>query len=137
MGNGGEPHYVKFGVGGAADDGRGPGEEFVGKWGCYRVTLDITQLSDTEFQAKITAPNSAAAYTEWEYPLTYKDGKLVCSGKGTKTDFVYQSENAEPDKTVVYTDGSAEFSMQGSNIVWNDKNENSGEDMMFSNTLPE
>ena len=66
-----------------------------------------------------------------------QDGKLVCSGKGTKTNFEYQSENAEPDKTVDYTDGSAEFSMEGSHIVWNDLNENSGEDMMFSNTLPE
>ena len=137
MGNGGEPHYVKFGVGGAADDGRGPGEEFVGTWGCGRATLKITQLSDTEFQASISWASSAAAHTEWEYPLTYQDGKLVCSGKGTKTNFEYQSENAEPDKTVDYTDGSAEFSMQGSHIVWNDKNENSGADMMFSNTLPE
>ena len=137
MGNGGEPHYVKFGVGGAADDGRGPGEEFVGTWGCGRATLKITQLSDTEFQASISWASSAAAHTEWEYPLTYKDGKLVCSGKGTKTNFEYQSENAEPDKTVDYTDGSAEFSMEGSHIVWNDLNENSGEDMMFSNTQPE
>ncbi len=137
MGNGGEPHYIKFGAEGAADDGRGPGEEFVGTWGCGRATLKITQLSDTEFQASISWASSAAAHTEWEYPLTYQDGKLVCSGKGTKTNFEYQSENAEPDKTVDYTDGSAEFSMEGSHIVWNDLNENSGEDMMFSNTLAE
>ena len=46
------------------------------------------------------------------------DGKLVCSGKGTKTNFEYQSENAEPDKTVDYTDGSADFSPWRAHILF-------------------
>lgn len=137
VGNGGYPHYQKFGIGGIADDGRGPGEEFVGVWGCGRATLEIEQLTDTDFQAVIYWADSAFARVEWEYPLTYQDGKLVCDGKGTKTYVSYSSEDTEPETSVLYTDGSAEFVMQGSNIVWNDLTEQSGEGMLFSNSLPE
>lgn len=138
VGNGGYPHYQKFGEGGIADDGRGPGEEFVGVWGCGRATLEIGQITDTDFQAFIYWADSAFARVEWEYPLTYQDGKLVCDGKCTKSYVKYSAEPSEPDESeVIYTDGSAEFVMQGSNIVWNDLTEQSGEGMLFSNSLPE
>jgi len=137
IGNGGYPHYQKIGVGGIADDGRGPGEEFVGVWGCGRATLEIGQITDTDFQAFIYWADSAFAHVEWEYPLTYQDGKLVCDGKCTKSYVKYSAEPSEPDESeVIYTDGSAEFVMQGSNIVWNDLTEQSGEGMLFSNSLP-
>lgn len=137
VGNGGEPHYQKFGAGGAADDGRAAGEAFVGTWGCGRATLKITQLSDTSFHALLTWSSSAATHAEWDYPLTYQDGKLVCDGAGTLTYVEYASADAEPDKTVEYTDGSAEFVMQGAGIVWNDLTEHSGDDMVFLNSQPE
>ncbi|MBR1384939.1 MAG: hypothetical protein IJ555_14205 [Ruminococcus sp.] len=137
IGNGAYPHYQKFGVGGLADDGRGPGEEFVGTWGCGRATLTITQLSDTEFHALIWWSDSAAAHVEWDYPLTYQDGKLVCSGSCTKTYIEYSSPDTDPDKTVEYTNGSGEFIIQGAGIFWNDLTEHRGDDMVFSNTLPE
>lgn len=138
VGNGATPHYQKFtGEGGLADDGRGPGEEFVGTWGCGRATLRITQLTDTEFRAEIHWAGSALAYAEWVYPLVYTDGKLVCDGKCTKTVIEYSSPDAEPDKTVEYTDGSGEFIMQDGGIIWNDLTEQSGEGMVFLNTPPE
>ncbi|MBQ8928410.1 MAG: hypothetical protein IJ055_09100 [Oscillospiraceae bacterium] len=137
VGNGATPHYQKFGVGGILDDGRGPGEEFVGTWGCGRATLEITQQTDTDFHATIWWSDSAAAHVEWEYPLTYRDGKLVCTGSASKTYVEYASPDAEPEKTVEYTDGSGEFSMQGAGVVWNDLTEHSGNDMVFNNTLPE
>lgn len=134
VGNGGYPHYQKIGVGGIADDGRGPGEEFVGVWGCGRATLEIEQITDTDFQAVIYWADSAFAHVEWAYPLTYQDGKLVCESKGTKTYVSYSSEDTEPETSVLYTDGSAEFVMQGINVVWNDLTEQSGKDMLFSNS---
>lgn len=138
IGNDGFPHFQKIGIGGIADDGRGEGEEFIGIWGCGRATLNIEQLDDNNFQAFIYWADSAFARVEWEYPLTYQDGKLVCEGKGTKTYVSYSAEASEPDTSdALYTDGSAEFVMQGSNIVWNDLTEQSGEGMLFSNSLPE
>ena len=131
VGNGATPHFRKFGEGGLADDGRGPGEEFVGKWNCDRAYLTITQISDTEFHALIKWGSSASSHVEWDYPLTYQGGKLVCSGKASKTYVEYAAADAEPDKTVEYTDGSGEFVMQGAGVVWNDLTEHSGDDMVF------
>ena len=131
VGNGATPHFRKFGEGGLADDGRGPGEEFVGKWNCDRAYLTITQISDTEFHALIKWGSSASSHVEWDYPLTYQGGKLVCSGKASKTYVEYAAADAEPDKTVEYTDGSGEFVMQGADVVWNDLTEHSGDDMVF------
>ena len=136
VGNGATPHYQKFGEGGLADDGRGPGEEFVGRWNCDRVYLTITQNSDTEFHALVKWGSSASSHVEWDYPLTYQGGKLVCSGKASKTYVEYASPDAEPDKTVEYTDGSGEFVMQGAGVVWNDLTEHSGDEMVFA-ILPE
>ena len=137
VGNGAYPHYQKFGVGGAADDGRGPGEEFADTWSCGRASLKITQISDTEFRAEIKWGSSATTHVEWDYPLTYQDGRLVCSGKCTKTVVEYASADAEPEKTVEYTNGSGEFVMQGAGVVWNDLTEHSGDDMVFLKTQPE
>ena len=131
VGNGATPHFRKFGEGGLADDGRGPGEEFVGKWNCDRAYLTITQISDTEFHALVKWGSSASSHVEWDYPLTYQGGKLVCSGKASKTYVEYASADAEPDKTVEYTDGSGKFVMQGADVVWNDLTEHSGDDMVF------
>lgn len=136
-GNGGEPHYVKlFGEGGIADDGRGAGEEFVGTWGCGRATLVIEQESDTEFHAIVWWGDSAFAHVEWDYPLVYQDGELVCDGLGTKTYVEYTDENTDPNVTVEYTDGSAEFSFRGADIFWNDQTEHRADDMIFINTPP-
>lgn len=137
IGNGGFPHYQKFGQGGLADDGRGEGDEFIGTWGCERATLKIDQIYGTEFHAVISWSSSAYAHVEWDYPLTYQNGRLVCSGNATKTYVEYSAPDIEPDKTVEYTNGSAEFTMQGAGIVWNDITEHSGDGMVFGNTLPE
>ena len=136
VGNGATPHFQKFGEGGLADDGRGPGEEFVGRWNCDRAYLTITQNSDTEFHAVVKWGSSASSHVEWDYPLTYQGGKLVCSGKASKTYVEYAAPDAEPDKTVEYTDGSGEFVMQGAGVVWNDLTEHSGDEMVFQ-TAPE
>ena len=131
VGNGASPHYQKFGEGGLADDGREPGEAFIDTWICDRATLQIIQLSDGNFYARIEWGSSAFSHVEWDYPLIYQGGKLVCEGNATKTVVEYASADAAPEKTVEYTDGSAEFVMQGAGVVWNDLTEHSGDGMVF------
>lgn len=137
VGNGASPHYRKFGEGGLADDGRGPGEEFIDTWSCDRATLRIIQLSDGDFYAQIHWNSDALSYTDWDYPLVYQGGKLVCNGNATKTSVTYASADAAPVLNVEYKNGSGEFVMQDAGVVWNDLTEHSGDGMVFTRALPE
>ena len=136
VGNGADPHYVRFGEGGLADDGRGPGEAFVGTWGCGRATLEITQVDDTMFEAHIFWSDSAAAHVEWDYLLTYEDGALVCNGGAAKRYVEYTSPDTDPTVTIEYTNGSGRFEMQGAGVIWYDLTEHSADDMLFIDALP-
>ena len=132
MGNGGTPHYVKlYGEGGLGDDGRAPEEVYEGTWGCGRATLRIEYKGEGIFHALITWSSSAASYAEWDYPLIFVEDRLICDGNGTKTGVEYEDAESEPIRTVEYTDGSAEFTLEGNSIYWNDKKEHSGDDMLF------
>lgn len=132
IGNGGTPHYVKlYGEGGLGDDGRAPEEAFEGTWGCGRATLRIEYKGEGIFHALITWSSSAASYAEWDYPLIFVEDRLICDGNGIKTGVEYENAESEPKRTVEYTDGSAEFTLEGNSIYWNDKKEHSGDDMLF------
>ena len=133
VGNGGEPHYVKVEADKNLSDGQSAGEEFVGEWGCGRASLEIKKISDTEFHAMIIWSDSAVSHAEWDYPLTYQDGKLVCDGKCTLTYVEFKEPATDSVEKVEYTDGSAEFEMQGVGIIWNDLTDNSADDMVFLN----
>lgn len=128
----GSLRYVKlYGEGGLGDDGRGPDESFIGRWGCGRATLDINYDENGAYYAEISWADSAFAHVEWYYPLVFENGKMICSGNGTKTYVVYNDENSDPVKNVLYTGGSAEFELTDAGIIWNDITENRGEDMVF------
>lgn len=132
MGNGGEPHYAKlYGEGGIGDDGRGPEEAYEGKWQCERARLSIEDRGEGIFHALITWSDSAASYAEWDYPLIFDTDRLICDGNGTLTYVEYKEAGAEPERTVEYTDGSAEFTLEGNSIRWNDKKEHSGDNIIF------
>ena len=132
IGNGGEPHYVKlYGEGGLGDDGRGPEEVYEGKWQCERARLSIEYRGEGIFHAIITWSGSASSYAEWDYPLIFDTDRLKCDGNGTKTFVEYKDASSEPTRTVEYTDGSAEFTLEGNAIHWNDKTEHSGDTMIF------
>lgn len=131
-------HYVwTSGVGGIADDGRGDEisaeENYVGTWGCGRATLNISGNDDGTYLGKITWSDSAFAYVEWIYPLTYDEESqsMVCDGNAVKTYYECRSEDSEPDATVMYTGGSGSFYEENGVITWYDAEENIGEDMQF------
>lgn len=132
MGNGGFPHYVKlYGEGGLGDDGRGPEEAYTGTWDCERAHIEITYNGEGVFHATVKWGASASTHAQWEYPLIFVDGKLICDGNGSKSFVEYEEAGAEPKVTVEYTDGSAEFILDGKVLKWNDLKEHSADDMIF------
>ena len=133
MGNNGTPHYVKlYGEGGLGDDGLGPEEAYTGTWNCERAHIDITYYGEGIFHATVKWGASASTHTQWEYPLIFDNGKLICNGNGTKSFVEYEDAENEPKVTEEYSDGSAEFTLEGNRLFWNDLKEHSADDMLFS-----
>lgn len=132
-------HYVlTSGTGGLADDGRGEDELFVsenyiGTWNCERATLLISENDVGTYTGKITWADSAFAYVEWVYTLTYDtySQSLICNDNATKTYYQYNDESTNPTVTALYTNGSGSFCLSNNAIIWNDMEENRGEDMKF------
>ena len=132
MGNDGTPHYVKlYGEGGVGDDGKGPEERFEGSWSCGRAIIEITYKGEGVFHALIKWSGSASSSGLWNYPLIYDNGKLICSGNGTLTHVEFKDAESAPDETIEYTDGSAEFTLEGDRLFWNDLKEHCADDMLF------
>lgn len=133
MGNGGDPHYVKlYGEGGLGNDGRGPEESFTGSWSCGRAIIEISYRGEGIFHALIKWGGSASSSGLWDYPLIFEDGKLICHGNGTLTHVEFKDAESAPEETVKYTDGSAEFTLEGDRLFWNDLKEHCADDMLFS-----
>jgi len=116
---------------GPCSGGRGADEVCEGKWSCERANLTIENNGEGIFHATIKWGSSASSHVEWDYPLIFDGEKLVCEGTGTKTYVEYADAESEPSKTVEYTNGSAEFRLEGAGIVWDDLSENSGAGMIF------
>ena len=133
MGNKGIPHYVKlYGEGGLGDDGLGPEEAYTGTWNCERAHIDITYYGEGIFHANVKWGASASTYAQWEYPLIFENDKLICNGNGTRSFLEYKDAESEPTVTVDYTDGSAEFTLEGNRLFWNNLTEHNADDMLFS-----
>ncbi|WP_295084193.1 hypothetical protein [Ruminococcus sp.] len=133
MGNGGFPHYVKlYGEGGLDDDGRGPEEAYTGTWNCERAHIEITYNGEGIFHATVKWGASASTHAQWEYPLIFDNGKLICNGNGTRSFVEYEDAESEPKVTEEYSDGSAEFTLEGNRLFWNDLKEHSADNMLFS-----
>ena len=133
MGNNGIPHYVKlYGEGGLGDDGRGQEEAYTGTWNCERAHIDITYYGEGIFHATVKWGASASTHAQWEYPLVFENGKLICNGNGTRSFVEYEDAGSDPTVTEEYSDGSAEFTLEGNRLFWNDLKEHSADDMLFS-----
>ncbi|WP_295095745.1 hypothetical protein [Ruminococcus sp.] len=133
MGNNGIPHYVKlYGEGGLGDDGRGPEEAYTGTWNCERAHIDITYYGEGIFHATVKWGASASTHAQWEYPLIFENDKLICNGNGTRSFVEYEDAESEPKVTEEYSDGSAEFTLEGNHLFWNNLTEHNADDMLFS-----
>ena len=125
-------HYIKlYNEGGTGDDGRGAEETYTGSWTCGRATIEVSYKGEGIFHAKVTWSSSAVSHVLWDYPLIFDNGKLICNGNGTMTFVEFKEGETEATETVKYTDGSAEFTMEGNHLFWNDLNEHGADNMLF------
>ena len=130
--SGAPSEYVKiYTEGGVGEDGRGATETYTGSWICGRAIIEISYVSEGVFNAKVTWSSSAATHTLWNYPLILEKGNLVCRGNGTMTNYEFKEGGIMVSEEVIYTDGSAEFSLEGNHIFWNDLNEHGADLMLF------
>ena len=106
-------------------------EIYTGSWICGRAIIEISYESEGVYQAKVSWSSSAAAHFIWDYPLTLDNGKLVCNGNGKKTFVEFKEGETEATETVEYTDGSAEFTIDGGHLFWNNFNEHDADNMIF------
>lgn len=108
--------------------------DFLGDWRCENVLLSIRQVNGV-YIGLLYWMESSEVYEEWEYPLHFQDGKLVCSGDGSKYD-VDESKPSEyqhqPPFTATYANQSAEFSMTKDGVIWDDLDGNRGDGMVFA-----
>lgn len=125
-------NYVKlYDEGGIDDDGRSAEEIYTGSWICGRAIIEISSKGEGVFKAQVTWSSSAAAHVLWNYPLVLDNGKLVCSGNGKKAFVEFKEGETVPTETVEYTDGSAEFTIEGNHLFWNNFNEHDADKMLF------
>ncbi len=111
----------------------GNGADFLGIWESDRVTVELCPREEGGWRALVSWGGSATEHTSWEYLCQAEGDALVCTGSGTKTELVW-SEDGEPESdTVVYSDGTARFSLNGEGqLLWQDEKENAGEGLVFS-----
>ena len=55
----------------------------------------------------------------------------MCNGNGKKTFVEFKEGETEATETVEYTDGSAEFTIDGGHLFWNNFNEHDADNMIF------
>ncbi len=106
-------------------------DDFLGVWECGdHMMLTITQTNDGYF-AFLLQMESTQVYEEWEYPLYYEIGRLICDGDGVR----YAVDETKWDTQMIqerHPDQSAEFSMTADGILWNDRTEHRGDGMVFT-----
>lgn len=100
--------------------------DFLGDWTCGTVFLAIREVNG-EYIGLLYWTESAEVYEEWEYPLHFKDGKMVCNGDGKK----YAIDETRMNEMRAAYQQSAEFSLTADGILWNDLNGNRGEGMLL------
>ena len=127
--NGDDSRYVKL----YGENENVTEKSFTGSWNCGRAIIEIHYNDEGELYAQVAWSGSASSHLLWQYPVTFENGKLICSGKGSKylSEFINEDPN-NYSETTEYTDGSAEFSIEGNRLYWNDFKEHSAEKMLFS-----
>ena len=109
-------------------------QAFVGRWGCGRATIDITERENGSFGVEITWGSSAWECAEWNYACAYDGikGEMRAYEPGVKAVVTYGEDGEVASRVTEYEDGAATFSIDGDGmLIWNDAKENAGEGMRF------
>lgn len=108
------------------------GDAYPGTYVCGRAVINIER--DNQFyDVNITWSNTAAEHSEWTYVCYYDQasGSLIAIDNGTKETIGFNEKGNVEYSYTEYTDGSAQFILDGDELTWEDLEENAGSDMVF------
>ncbi len=106
-------------------------DDFLGLWECGDHMMLTVAEAENGYFAYLICSESTQVYEEWEYPLHYESGRLICDGDGIR----YAVDETKWDTQMIqerHPDQSAEFSMTADGILWNDRTEHRGDGMVFT-----
>lgn len=108
-------------------------EKFMGEWQADRASCTIENIGGG-FTITINWASSATESTSWRYVDCYIHGDdMVSDSTGTKTEVT--TGDKDDDENVIYTDGSATFSIdKNGKLIWKDKKEDAGKGLKFDKT---
>ena len=107
------------------------GERFMGSWQAERASIEIQNVGGG-FNVTVNWASSADESVSWEYVCSLQGNKLVSDNNGRKTEYSYDEDDGDEDADVIYNNGSATFSIDGSGrLIWKDNVENAGKGLKF------
>ena len=114
--------------------------DYLGEWECELdgsyAMLAVTEQDDVYF-GFVVISRSPEITEQWEYPLQFQDGKMVCSGTGlysVQDDSKLEWQGSQvnlPDALKTAPNQSAELSMTPEGIRWNDVTGDKGNQIIF------
>ena len=107
-------------------------DHYVGTWLSDRCTLRLA-AQDNGYSVRIVWADSAAEYREWAYLCSGSDDGtyLECTGGGTLKQ-VETAEDGTEAQTVIYNDGTAQFSIRGGRLRWQGEKNGTGDLVNFT-----
>lgn len=108
------------------------GDAYPGTYVCGRAVINIER--DNQFyDVNITWSNTAAEHTEWSYVCYYDQGSgsLIAMDNGSKETVGFNEKGRVEYSYTEYTDGSAQFMLDGDELYWEDLEEAAGSGMVF------
>ena len=108
------------------------GDAYPGTYVCGRAVINIKR--DGQFyDVNITWSNTAAEHTEWSYVCYYDQGSgsLIAIDNGSKETVGFNEKGSVEYSYTEYTDGSAQFMLDGDELFWEDLEEAAGSGMVF------
>lgn len=107
------------------------GDDFTGGWTGPRPWIEIDK-KERGYEVRAYWSSNAMEHCIWTYECEYDSAskKLVCSGNGKCINYKHE-DDGNCSEELVYSDGSAEFSLEYGILFWNDKKENIGRDTAF------
>ena len=108
------------------------GDAYPGTYVCGRAVINIER--DNQFyDVNITWSNTAAEHTEWSYVCYYDQGSgsLIAIDNGSKETVGFNEKGSVEYSYTEYTDGSAQFMLDGDELFWEDLEEAAGSGMVF------
>lgn len=115
-------------------------EDYLGQWECESeqgyIFLAVSEVNGG-YAAAVVRSQGGGELVQWEYPLKYKRGKLVCNGEGLRSEIDESKMSPQgssydlSDFMKTYPNQSAEFIMTSEGIKWNDLSGKNSEEIVL------